>query len=175
MYIYMYVEVLWMLGKEGSLQPTCYHFFESKTPLQAVVSRACKNHGVSRCRLRSGQWVLASIVHVERTQNEVIVQHGRLFAPLVTPSLVYHEKTMNKLDIFRWKWPWPGPPRRIAEGDQLEGSEAGRILGFGWFFWRFPETVVLGFQKTIPNGWDFWPIWFPRVEYMIPAKFPRAG
>ena len=50
MYIYMYVEVLWMLGKEGSLQPTCYHFFESKTPLQAVVSRACKNHGVSRCR-----------------------------------------------------------------------------------------------------------------------------
>ena len=101
MYVCMYVEVLWMLGKEGSLQPTCYHFFESKTPLQAVVSRACKNHGVSRCRLRSGQWVLASIVHVERTQNEVIVQHGRLFAPLVTPSLVYHEKTMNKLDIFR--------------------------------------------------------------------------
>ena len=49
-YIYIYVEVLWMLGKEGSLQPTCYHFFESKTPLQAVVSRACKNHGVSRSR-----------------------------------------------------------------------------------------------------------------------------
>lgn len=151
-----------MLGKEGSLQPTCYHFFESKTPLQAVVSRACKNHGVSRsrtawrevavytpflrakikgkhrkrqtetitlaqkdgthrntsehircwnrvessqgeCHLRSGQWVLASIVHVERTQNEVIVQHGRLFAPLVTPSLVHHEKNHEQTRHFPMK------------------------------------------------------------------------
>ena len=30
----------------------------------------------------SGQWVLASVVHVERPKAEVIVQHGHLVKPL---------------------------------------------------------------------------------------------